>query len=65
MASSGVMMMSSFSLKPSLFSLEKASLARPSSSKLIVKASKSRKITTDKPYGLSLLTSSQLVLPIV
>ncbi|KAH0706536.1 hypothetical protein KY285_011067 [Solanum tuberosum] len=53
MASSGVMMMSSFSLKPSLLRVEKASIARPSNSKLIVKASGGKKITTNKPYGIN------------
>ncbi|KAH0773961.1 hypothetical protein KY290_011098 [Solanum tuberosum] len=53
MASSGVMMMSLFSLKPSLLSVEKASIARPSNSKLIVKASGGKKITTNKPYGIN------------
>ncbi|KAG5570439.1 hypothetical protein H5410_060205 [Solanum commersonii] len=53
MASSGVKMMSSFSLKPSLLSVEKASIARPSNSKLIVKASGGKKIITNKPYGIN------------
>lgn len=61
MSSSGVMMMSSFSLKPSLLSVEKASIARPSNSKLIVKASGGKKITTDKPYGMSLVLPYSII----
>ncbi|XP_059277386.1 photosystem II 10 kDa polypeptide, chloroplastic-like [Lycium ferocissimum] len=48
-------MMSSFSLNPSPFSttVKKASLARPSSSRLRVVASGGKKIKTDKPYGIN------------